>query len=79
MKYMEAITQKKHGELENGDRVWNCGNLFLVSNLVKQDFRDGKGEVVRYTGTILKGNLKGTGFDGGRYGAYSWVPVTVAA
>lgn len=69
-----------YGEIENGMRVWNQGHLFLVSKVTRitGQREDGK-TVICYTGHCVsdQDDIKGTGYDGGRYGAVETHPATV--
>lgn len=63
-----------HGELKDGDRIWNSGVLFEARNVQIEH-----GNVIRYTGVIVEGgeDIRHTGYNGGRYGAYAHVACTI--
>lgn len=72
-----------YGELENGMIVWLQGVRFTASEVTKTFADNAAGNpsndvIVRFTGKVLSDHtLVNTAYDGGRYGGYSWVTVTV--
>jgi hypothetical protein len=72
----------RHDELTNGDKVWNTGYLFEINNVRQIEWTDEHGNihiVTRYEGKIVDptSDLKGTGYDGGTYGARGDILATV--
>jgi len=81
------------GELENGMLIWNQGHLFTARNVQKTPTtrsglptatdtiaaRPENHTTVRYEGVCASSNddIKGTVYDGGVYGGFSWVPATI--
>lgn len=78
--------QVTHADLQNGDRVWVQGYLFEVVNVRTHPETMPFGEygpgrpVVRFEGRVVDptSSIFGTGYDGGTYGAFAWVPCHVA-
>lgn len=81
------MMNQTYGQLVNGDRVVLQGYIFTVRNIriieEQRSFKwDGAGPgrgVVRFTGICEPGSqLEHTGYNGGTYGAYVHVPVSMA-
>lgn len=80
---------KRHGDLQNGDVVNVQGFHFRVTNLrihADQNYNTMGHEsygtrLVRYTGVCtdapVNDRIRGTGYDGGTYGALENVPVGI--
>lgn len=76
-----------YGDLKNGDTVFVQGHRFIVRD-VRISGRKGEpgpgkdvnaDDVIRFNGDCADADdsIKGTGYDGGVYGAYAFVPCTV--
>ena len=75
-----ATKNIRHDELKNGDVNWREGVRFEVQNLrIEPLYSTGDGPmIVRFEGRILEPkSLRGSGYDGGTYGARADVPATV--
>lgn len=75
-RHANALVTIRHDEIQNGDLNWRAGSLFRVTNVRTVN------NVVRFEGVIVENegetdSLKGTGFDGGTYGARLDVPATI--
>lgn len=74
----------QHGDLRDGDLNWREGILFRVSELTRypadgEHVNDPAWDTIRFSGIIVDRThaLAGTGYDGGRYGAYAWVNASI--
>jgi hypothetical protein len=81
-----ATKRITYGELENGMHVWLQGVLFTATEVSKRPTVPGMHETlkpenhttVRFKGLVVNDKgLKNTAYDGGVYGGYSWVLITV--
>jgi hypothetical protein len=81
-----ATKRITYGELENGMQVWLQGVLFTATEVEKRPTVPGMHETLRpedHTRVTFKGivvndkSLKNTPYDGGTYGGYSWVLITI--
>lgn len=80
------MTNTTYGQLKNGDVVIIQGYKFIVDKIrVSSKMGDNasmhsepnRADVIRFVGIALDSKLRQTGYNGGVYGAYADVPVTV--
>lgn len=83
----ETITTT-YGALQNGDRVWISGYLFEVTNIriasrkgdrATMHSEPNTDDVIRFEGRCVDAasSIAGTGYDGGTYGGYAFVPCRI--
>ena len=69
-----------YGELKNGDKIYLQGKLFEVHNIRLVNGYNGK--VIRFNGYCTPDNrnndIRKSMYNGGTYGAYTWVTCTIA-
>jgi hypothetical protein len=78
-----------YGDLQNGDIVWICGYRFRVEDIRISSRRGEKttmhgdpntDDVIRFKGVCVdRCSISSTGYNGGIYGGYAFVPVTAEA
>lgn len=71
-----------HGELKDGDIIYNTGHEFVVTNLRKIPREDGK-VTIRYNGVCTaddrNDSIRKTSYNGGTYGAFADINATIKA
>lgn len=81
-----ATKRITYAELENEMLIWLQGVLFRATEVTKaptvpmmhETLKPENHTTVRFTGIVVNDeSLKRTAYDGGRYGGYSWVPITI--